>query len=258
MQSAAMNTPNSPHAAGAPSGAVAVATPSQAGPLLDARGITRTFVMGDKRLEVLKGVDMALASGDFVAISGSSGAGKSTLLHILGLLDSPDAGTIAYKGSDLAALDPEKAARVRNREFGFVFQFFHLLPEFSALDNVMMPARLGAGGFNWFSKSAEARDRAESLLARVKLDKRMGHLPNQLSGGERQRVAIARALMNKPAIVFCDEPTGNLDSATASDVFSLLRELNENEGQTFLIVTHDAGVAARVPRQLHMRDGVFV
>jgi len=228
-----------------------------ASPLLIATNIRRTFQMGEKELEVLKGVDFTLHEGELASIVGSSGAGKSTLLHILGLLDTPTSGSLFYRDEDLSRLDQERAAKVRNREFGFVFQFFHLLPEFSALENVMLPARLASGGFRWLRESKSVRERALMLLDQVGLSERAGHLPSQLSGGERQRVALSRALINQPSVVFCDEPTGNLDSTTAEDTFNLLRRLNRELGQTFLIVTHDDEVARQADIVHVMRDGLF-
>ncbi|NUQ34044.1 MAG: ABC transporter ATP-binding protein [Planctomycetaceae bacterium] len=226
--------------------------------IIEAKNITRRFEMGDAVLDVLKGVDFALKEGEMAAISGSSGAGKSTLLHILGLLDSPTSGQILYKCKDLTALDAERASKVRNKEFGFVFQFFHLLPEFTALENVMLPARLGSGGFSWLGKAGSVEQRAKELLDRVGLGARLVHLPTQLSGGERQRVAIARALMNSPKVLFCDEPTGNLDSQTAQSIFQLLRELNRESGLAVLIVTHDGAVAAQADTRYVMRDGLML
>jgi lipoprotein-releasing system ATP-binding protein len=227
-------------------------------PIIEARGIRRTFRMGATDVPVLKGVDFALYAGELASISGSSGAGKSTLLHILGLLDKPDSGQLLYRGKDLARLGQEEAARTRNREFGFVFQFFHLLPEFTALENVLMPARLASGGFRWLAESKTAETRARKLLEDVGLAHRLDHLPSQLSGGERQRVAIARALINKPSVVYCDEPTGNLDSATAEEMFTLLRRVNREQGVTMLIVTHDDDVARRADRKLVLHDGRFI
>lgn len=158
----------------------------------------------------------------------------------------------------LTALDAERASKVRNKEFGFVFQFFHLLPEFTALENVMLPARLGSGGFSWLGKAGSVEQRAKELLDRVGLGARLVHLPTQLSGGERQRVAIARALMNSPKVLFCDEPTGNLDSQTAQSIFQLLRELNRESGLAVLIVTHDGAVAAQADTRYVMRDGLML
>jgi lipoprotein-releasing system ATP-binding protein len=244
-------------AVAASGGAATAGAPTQQ-PILEAIGIRRTFRMGATDLDVLKGVDFRLWEGELASISGTSGAGKSTLLHILGLLDKPDSGQYLFRGRDLAKLGQEEAARVRNRSFGFVFQFFHLLPEFTALENVLMPARLGAGGFKWLGTAGEAERRARELLSMVGLGKRLAHLPTQLSGGERQRVAIARALVNNPTVVFCDEPTGNLDSATAEEMFQLLRTINRERGLTFLIVTHDDDVAVRADRRLVLHDGRFV
>ncbi len=227
-------------------------------PLLSCRALHRKFQSGDSELHVLKGVDFALAEGEIAGIVGSSGAGKSTLLHLLGLLDTPTSGEILYRGKDLAKLSPEAAARVRNQEFGFVFQSFHLLPEFTALENVLMPARIGEGSFQWLKNASARKKAAIELLNEVGLGERLTHVPTRLSGGERQRVALARALVNEPAVVFCDEPTGNLDTATADEIFALIERLNRERGQTFLIVTHDVEIAMRTQRCLRMMDGVFV
>ncbi|MBX3474387.1 MAG: ABC transporter ATP-binding protein [Planctomycetes bacterium] len=227
-------------------------------PLLECRNLVRNFKSGDGELCVLRGVDFALHQGEIAGIVGSSGAGKSTLLHLLGLLDTPTSGEILYRGKDLARLSQEQAAKVRNREFGFVFQSFHLLPEFSALENVIMPGRIGAGALAWMRDADKLRAAAEDLLKRVGLGSRLSHVPSRLSGGEKQRVALARALMNRPAVVFCDEPTGNLDSRTADEIFALITEFNRERGQTFLIVTHDQHIAERAQRRLQMADGRFV
>lgn len=227
-------------------------------PLLQCRNLVRSFKSGDGELQVLRGVDFTLHAGEIAGIVGSSGAGKSTLLHLLGLLDTPTSGEILYKGQDLARLSPEQAARVRNREFGFVFQSFHLLPEFSALENVIMPARIGSGALAWMQQAARLRDTAIELLRRVGLAERLNHVPSRLSGGEKQRVALARALINRPAVVFCDEPTGNLDSRTSDEIFRLIEEFNRRQQQTFLIVTHDQHIADRTQRRLQMADGRFV
>lgn len=226
--------------------------------ILQCRALNRVFQSGETELHVLRGVDFSLFEGEVAGIVGSSGAGKSTLLHLLGLLDTPTSGEILYRGQDLARLSPEQAAKVRNREFGFMFQSFHLLPEFSALENVMMPARIGAGAIDWMKSADTVRKRAANLLDRVGLGARQSHVPSRLSGGERQRVALARALINQPAILFCDEPTGNLDSKTADEIFKLIEEFNRERGQTFLIVTHDAHIVQRTQRKLHMADGRFV
>jgi len=237
---------------------LAASAPAPAEPLLQCRNLVRNFQSGETELHVLRGVDFALHSGEIAGIVGSSGAGKSTLLHLLGLLDTPTSGEILYRGKDLAKLSPEQAAKVRNREFGFVFQSFHLLPEFSALENVIMPGRIGSGALAWMQDAGTLRKTAIELLDRVGLGQRHGHVPSRLSGGEKQRVALARALMCRPAVVFCDEPTGNLDSKTADEIFKLIEEFNRERKQTFLIVTHDQHIADRTQRKLQMADGRFV
>lgn len=237
------------------------AEPAQASartPILECRGLSRVFQSGETQLHVLREVDFTLYEGEIAGIMGASGAGKSTLLHLLGLLDTPTAGEIRYRGASLGGLSAEQAARVRNREFGFVFQSFHLLPEFTALENVMLPARIGQGPLGWLRQAGKARKRATEILRRVGLGSRLTHVPSRLSGGERQRVALARALVNDPSIVFCDEPTGNLDSKTADEIFKLIEEVNLERKQTFLIVTHDQAVADRAARRLQMADGRFV
>jgi lipoprotein-releasing system ATP-binding protein len=238
--------------------ATGVAPAAPPAPILECRGLSRVFQSGETQLHVLREVDFTLYEGEIAGIMGASGAGKSTLLHLLGLLDTPTAGEIHYRGRSLGGLAPEQAARVRNREFGFVFQSFHLLPEFTALENVMLPARIGSGSFGWMRGASVARKRATELLGRVGLAQRLTHVPSRLSGGEKQRVALARALMNDPSIVFCDEPTGNLDSKTADEIFKLIEEVNLERKQTFLIVTHDQAVADRAGRRLQMADGRFV
>lgn len=232
-------------------------TPARA-VILECRNLSRTFKVGETELPVLKSVDFALYEGEIAGIVGASGAGKSTLLHLLGLLDTPTSGSILYRGQDLALLSPEAAAKVRNRDFGFVFQAFHLLPEFTALENVLMPARIGSGSFKWLANASALEKEARELLSRVGLTGRLHHHPTRLSGGERQRVALARALINKPAIVFCDEPTGNLDTKTADEIFSLVEQFNNERGQTILLVTHSELIASRANRVLRMKDGVFV
>jgi lipoprotein-releasing system ATP-binding protein len=241
----------------APASAIPTAPPARP-VILECQGLTRTFKVGEQELRVLKSVDFALHEGEIAGIVGASGAGKSTLLHLLGLLDTPTAGKILYRGENLAEFSPEAAAKVRNRDFGFVFQAFHLLPEFTALENVMMPARIGAGGFRWLTDAARIEKEARELLARVGLGERLNHQPTRLSGGERQRVALARALINRPAVMFCDEPTGNLDTRTADEIFSLIEEFNKERGLTILLVTHSETLASRAHRVLRMKDGVFV
>lgn len=200
-------------------------------------------------IEVLKGVDIEVAKGEVVAIVGPSGSGKSTLLHILGTLDKADMGTVSMNNTILNSLGGNKLASFRNKHIGFVFQFHHLLPEFTALENVSIPGWLAG------RKKTEVRVEAEKLLGMLGLSERTGNKPNQLSGGEQQRVAVARALINKPDIIFADEPTGNLDSANAKELHSLFFELRDKFNQTFLIVTHNEELAALSDRVLHMKDG---
>lgn len=203
-------------------------------------------------VEVLKGVDIAIEAGEIVSIVGSSGAGKSTLLQILGTLDKADAGQVQLNGDNITGLQGKKLAAFRNKHIGFVFQFHHLLPEFSALENVCIPGWIAGG------KKDDVRQRAESLLQLLGLQHRLHNKPAQLSGGEQQRVAVARALINNPSVVFADEPTGNLDSANARDLHQLFFDLRKNFNQTFLIVTHNEELAALSDRILHMKDGKIV
>lgn len=216
--------------------------------MLKATGITKTF----GPLTVLNGVDIAIQKGEMVSIVGSSGAGKSTLLHILGSLDSPDAGTIVIDNQVLNQLSQNQLAAFRNQHIGFIFQFHHLLPEFDALENVCIPG--------WIANRPRdlVQKRAIELLDLLGLGDRHHHKPNELSGGEQQRVAVARALINDPLIVFADEPTGNLDSANAAELHQLFIQINQSLGTTFLIVTHNEALAALSSRILHMRDGRFV
>lgn len=223
--------------------------------LLEAYGIEKTYKVGGSKLEVLRGVDLMVREGEILAILGTSGCGKSTLLHVLGWLDTPDAGQIILDGQDRALLRDSERARLRNDVMGFVFQFYHLLSELTAFENVLMPSMIRNGVLAWGKHKREARERAEELLDLVGLSSRMSHRPRQLSGGERQRVAIARALQNRPRFLFCDEPTGNLDGKTADDVRRLLWGLNETEGQTMVIVTHDAKLASQADRIVHLVDG---
>lgn len=217
-----------------------------------AQDVTKSFARDGDRVEVLKGVSLTIASGELAAIVGPSGVGKSTLLHLLGGLERPTAGAIRYGATDLAGLSDVDLARFRNRRVGFVFQFHHLLPEFSALENVMMPLLIRR------CQTAEARARSVALLGRVGLAARLRHRPGELSGGEQQRVAIARALIGEPAVLLADEPTGNLDTKTGSEVFELLRELNRERHLTCVFITHNDELARRTDRVLRMLDGRMV
>ena len=216
--------------------------------MIQAKGIEKSF----GTLKVLKGLDFSAARSEVVSIMGASGAGKSTLLQILGTLSTPDAGSLVIDGIDVLKLGSRELAEFRNRKLGFVFQFHHLLPEFTALENVMIPAFIAGRS----RKDAEAA--AKSLLADLGLAERLEHKPSQLSGGEQQRVAIARALINNPSVIFADEPSGNLDSKTKEELHRLLFSLRDKYGQTIVIVTHDPELAAMSDRSLFMRDGVFV
>ena len=215
--------------------------------MIQAQGISKSF----GSLQVLKGIDFSAERGEIVSIMGASGAGKSTFLQILGTLMRPDAGSLLIDGEDALALKGDKLSAFRARRIGFVFQAHHLLPEFTALENVMIPALIAG------ERDADARKKAAALLVEVGLAERLSHKPSQLSGGEQQRVAIARALVNNPAVLYADEPSGNLDSATKQEIHKLFFDMRERHGQTIVIVTHDPDLAALCDRSLTMRDGSF-
>jgi len=222
--------------------------------ILKAEGIHKSYRMGATRVTVLKGVDLAVKKGEFVAIIGASGSGKSTLLHILGALDKPDKGHVKFENRDLSRHSSGELNRFRNKMVGFVFQFYHLLDELSVLENVFLPVMAGKSVVGWFGSRRWAKNRAKELLEQFGLSHRTNHKPYQLSGGERQRAAIGRALMNEPRLLLADEPTGNLDSATGNGILEVLEKLN-SLGQTIVMVTHDERIARRAGRIVTLVDG---
>lgn len=215
--------------------------------MIDIKNITKSF----GSLQVLKGIDLHINKGEIVSIVGPSGAGKTTLLQIIGTLDKPDSGSIVIDGIDVSNLSKAKLSDFRNRHLGFVFQFHQLLPEFTALENIMIPAFIAG------TSQSEAKERAMELLKFMGLEDRAGHKPNELSGGEKQRVAVARALVNKPAVILADEPSGSLDSKNKAELHQLFFDLRDKFGQTFVIVTHDESLAATTNRTIHMKDGLI-
>jgi lipoprotein-releasing system ATP-binding protein len=222
--------------------------------MLRSEEIYKSYQMGATNVKVLKGVNLTVEKGEFVAIIGASGSGKSTLLHILGALDRPDKGLVRFEGKDLNTFSAGELNRFRNKMIGFVFQFYHLLDELNVLENVYLPAMTSKSVVGWLACRKRTKDRAKELLAQLGLDDRANHKPYQLSGGERQRVAIGRALMNEPELLLADEPTGNLDSTTGNGILDVLEKLNK-VGQTIVMVTHNEGIAKRAGRIIKLVDG---
>lgn len=222
--------------------------------LLKTENVYKSYKLGPDRVKVLKGANLTVKKGEFVAIIGASGSGKSTLLHILGALDKPDKGTVKFDGQDLNQMPARELNRFRNKKVGFVFQFYHLLDELNILENVYLPCMAGTSVPGWLLRGKWAKNRAKELLDRLGLSQRMKHKPYQLSGGERQRVAIGRALMNEPVLLLADEPTGNLDSATGNSILEVLEDLNR-AGQTIVMVTHDDRIAKRAGKVIKIIDG---
>jgi lipoprotein-releasing system ATP-binding protein len=225
--------------------------------MIEIQHVHKSYSVGNKEIQVLKGIDLRIEKGAFLALVGPSGAGKSTLLHILGGLDEPTRGKVFFEGQDIHSLNDKALSRLRNRKIGFIFQFYHLLPEFTALENVMMPALVGldAGpGQN----SGSVRERAQALLHQMGLSRRAGHFPSQLSGGEQQRVAIARALMNSPELLLCDEPTGNLDLSSGAEIVSEMKQINRREKVTIILVTHNLELARTSDTIYRLTDGILV
>ena len=223
--------------------------------MLEARKLHKSYHNGNKTIHVLKGVDLSIDSGEFVSVVGPSGAGKSTLLHILGGLDDPTKGEVIFEKENIYGLSDLALCKIRNERIGFVFQFYHLLPEFTVLENVSMPVLINAGSGR---KSPELKKDALELLGRVGLGERATHFPNQLSGGEQQRVAIVRALINEPALLLCDEPTGNLDSKTGEGIISLVKKINLERRMSIVLVTHNFELAKAADKVYHLKDGILV
>jgi len=224
-------------------------------PILQARGLAKDYRMGAARLRVLHGVSLSVARGEFLCILGPSGSGKSTLLHLLGLLDRPTEGEVIFEGEDAFSRAKRWRDRMRNEAIGFVFQFYYLMPDLSVLENTLLPAMIRTPLATWPMTRGAERSRAIEVLKALGLAARAQHLPRELSGGERQRAAIARALVHRPRVLFADEPTGNLDSATGAEIMRVLERLNRKEGLTVIMVTHDASISERADRVLHLADG---
>jgi len=222
--------------------------------MLEARNIQKIYKSGNKELAVLKGVDVKIDQGKFVAIVGPSGAGKSTLLHILGGLDAPTEGVVSFEGEDLYNLSDIALSEIRNRRIGFVFQFYHLLSEFTVVENILMPAWIGGG----YSLKCQLKEEVTRLLERVGLSERAQHFPSQLSGGEQQRVAILRALINRPRLLLCDEPTGNLDSGRGEEILNLIKKINTENQMAVVLVTHNLELTRGADRVYHLKDGILV
>jgi lipoprotein-releasing system ATP-binding protein len=223
--------------------------------LIETSQLKKSFITDAGNLHVLKGIDLSIKEGEMVGIVGASGVGKSTLLHILGALDKPTSGKVLYNGEDIFSLNENSLALFRNKTIGFVFQFHHLLPEFTAIENVMMPGLISIRREASGVRRKEIKEKAEKLLDEMGLSERRGHRPGELSGGEQQRVAVARALILEPKVVLADEPTGNLDTATGEDLFNLLINLNKEKGLTFVIVTHNESLSKHCHRTIRMVDG---
>ena len=223
--------------------------------ILTAANVTKTFRMGESVIEVLKGVDLSLNAGEFLAIEGRSGSGKSTLLHILSALDECNSGSIHYDGRDIAGMSPKGRCELRNAQFGFVFQFYYLLPELNVLENTLLPAMVQHSVLSFRRNSGALRKRAIDVLTELGMEHRLKHKPQQLSGGERQRVAVVRALINGPMLLLADEPTGSLDHSAATNLGDLLLELNKEEGVALVLVTHSLELAKCLPRTVELRDG---